>query len=180
MRDRRSFSGPALFFLLLLAGLVVPSAGAHGGGTPQLVNESAGPYWISVWTSPEPVRAGEMHVTVAVSEPGSGQEAGPPVLGAGVRLQLRPQSANYAPLSARATNEQSANRLFYEADLTVPDAGRWDAQIMVEGPQGSGQATFTLQVLPAQGGHSILIGAAGVFAVAALLLFRFYRRPRAA
>ena len=76
-----------LLFLLFLS-FVSPVEG-HGGGTPRLVNEPDGPYWLSVWTSPDPARAEEpLHVTVGVTEPGSGREAGPPVLGAEVSVTL--------------------------------------------------------------------------------------------
>ena len=42
---------------------------AHGGGTSQLSNAEAGPYRVFAWTTPEPWRAGEVHVTVAVTLP---------------------------------------------------------------------------------------------------------------
>ena len=52
--------------LLLILTIVVH---AHGTGTPQLLNAPTGPYLLSVWTDPDPLRVDEAHVVVAVVEP---------------------------------------------------------------------------------------------------------------
>lgn len=172
----------SIVFAVLLFGAVLFSRGAqaHGGGTPQLTNENIGPYWISVWTSPEPVREGELHLTVAVAEPGetAGGQAGAPVLGADVDITLVPRSGGLADVRAPATNEQAANKLFYEADLLVPAAGDWLVQIDVEGPQGNGTAEFGLDVLPAQDNRWLVAGGAGFLILAAFFVFYSVRRRR--
>lgn len=166
--------------LLLAAGLLlllVPLAAAHGGGTPQLVNEPVGPYWLSVWTSPEPPRAGEpLHLTLALAEPGTGREAGPPVLGATVTISLAPAQSSTAPLTVAATNANSANRLFYEADVTPPQPGRYTVSIAVTGPDGSGSLTFDLDVSEPGGPNWFLWGGGGVLVIAALFLLAGRRR----
>ena len=168
--------------LLLLLLLAWPAAGlAHGGGTPQLVNEPAGPYCISVWTTPEPARVGEFHLTLALSEPGEGREAGAPVLGADVRVRLEPVgAADPSPLTTVATNENSTNRLFYEADVIISDSGAWLVQIEVDGPAGEGNASFPLRVEPAQSTNWLLLGGGGVLLVTALFAFLSRRRKRSA
>ena len=171
------FSGRAgVLLLLLLATLAGSPARAHGDGTPQLVNAAAGPYWMSVWTSPEPARVGPVHFTVSVAEPGEGRQAGPPVLGAAVRLTLSGPRQEDA-LKAVASNEQSANRLLYETDVVVPREGRWAVMIDVAGPDGSGQVRFDLRVESSQGINWFLIGGVGLVAVAALFLVRSIRGP---
>ena len=44
------FLGVPLLFIITLV------ADAHGTGTPQLLNAPAGPYLLSVWTDPDPLR----------------------------------------------------------------------------------------------------------------------------
>lgn len=166
----------ALLLLLLL--LALPAVVlAHGGGTPQLVNQPVGPYWLSAWTSPDPPRVGQLHLTFGLAEPGEGREAGAPVLGATVRLRLQPAAAVAAsPITTLATNENAANRLFYEADVTVPAAGAWQVRIQVEGPDGQGTASFPLQVQPLQTTNWLLLGGGGVLLVVALFALFTWRR----
>lgn len=161
-----------LFFSLIFA-VAVHEARAHGGGTPQLTNENIGPYWISVWTSPQPVREGQLHVTVAVAEPGEAgdQQAGAPVLGADVEIILESRSGGLAAVRAMATNEQSANKLFYEADLLVPVAGDWQALVDVHGPAGAGQGEFDLAVEPASDRNWLIVGGIGLLAVAGFFIY---------
>lgn len=168
----------ALVAFVLALSLSTSTARAHGGGTAQLTNEDIGPYWISVWTSPEPVREGTLHVTVSVAEPGEEGErqAGPPVLDATVDLLLIPPEGTMDAVSAEATTEQSANKLFYEADMQLPAAGEWRAHIDVQGEEGSGQAAFDLAVQPVQNSSLLLPGGAALLVIAAFFFFYSARR----
>ncbi len=175
---------PCLFLAACLAGalfLAASGAEAHGGGTPRLTNEDIGPYWISVWTAPQPVREGQLHITVAVAEPGevAGQQGGPPVLGATVELTVSPRAGGLSDVRAMATSEQSANRLFYEADMIVPVAGEWLVLVQVTGPQGSGEAQFPLTVEQARSASWLWLGAVGLLAVAGFYVFYASRGARA-
>jgi hypothetical protein len=122
---------------------------AHGGGTPQLNNAEAGPYLVSVWTEPDPIRVGEFHVTVAVLEPPepspSGREDGNLVLDATVQVDVKPINQAGQTLVAYATRENAVNKLLYEADLELPSEGQWRVDIQVEGPAGIGNAGFDIE-----------------------------------
>ncbi len=168
----------ALLGLVLVVALPASTARAHGGGTAQLTNEDIGPYWISVWTSPDPVREGRLHVTVSVAEPGEAGErqAGPPVLDATVNLLLIPPEGTMDAISAEATTEQSTNKLFYEADMQLPIDGEWLVQIDVQGEEGSGQAAFDLAVQPAQNNSLLVPGGAALLVIAAFFFFYSARR----
>lgn len=171
MRLDRSFSrkafmkytgGLALTWLgLALILLFAPrSIQAHGGGVPQLINAEAGPYWVSVWTQPDPIRVGDFHVTVAVSEapkPGaSTREAGELVLDATVLVQAEPVSQVGETLVAPATRDNAVNKLFYEADLTLPAEGLWRVDIQVNGAAGAGNAGFDIEALPPSAFNTLL------------------------
>jgi hypothetical protein len=138
--------------LALILAFAASPAFAHGGGAPQLVNAGAGPYWVSVWTQPDPIRVSEFHVTVAVSEapePGTGTgEAGELVLDAAVLVHAAPVSQAGETLVAPATRDNAANKLFYEADLALPSQGPWRVDIQVSGSAGAGNAGFDIEVLP--------------------------------
>jgi hypothetical protein len=170
MYNTVGFARPLAF--LLAAGLLfflAPLAAAHGGGTPQLVNEPTGPYWLSVWTSPDPPQAGKpLHFTVGLAEPGSGREAGAPVLGVEVIVTMSPAQGMAPPVQAAATNANAANRLFYEADLTLTETGVWSVEIGVAGREGSGSASFQLEVVEANGTNWLLWGGGGALVIAAL------------
>lgn len=143
-----------LALIVTFAGVgVARPAWAHGGGVPQLTNAEAGPYRVSAWTLPDPIRVGEMHVSVAISEPpapGTVEEGmGDLVLDAQVRVQLEPVAQPGEGLVTFATREEAVNKLFYETDVDLPSEGQWQVNILVEGPAGSGKASFELRVLPA-------------------------------
>lgn len=159
--------------LLLIFMLNAGTAQAHGGGgTPHLSNTVVGPYRVSVWTQPALLRAGNMHMSIAVSEPpasNAAAEAGSPVLDAIVNVRLNPVDRAGETVTAPATHQNAVNKLFYEADLNVPAEGQWQVTILIEGPAGSGHANFQIEVLPPSpfnwafwgGGLALVLLAAG-------------------
>jgi hypothetical protein len=157
----------------LLVGNTTSGTLAHGGGVPQVTNAKAGPYRVSVWTQPEPLRAGEIHFTVAVSQPGSvDQEAGAPILNAVVELQLIPATGLDDAVRVFATHDEAVNKLFYEADVDLLTAGVWQVVVSVKGPSGLEQTEFTIDVLPASGFNWWIVFGGGVIvlSVAGLIM----------
>jgi hypothetical protein len=143
----------SLLAVVLIMNWALPTSKAHGGGTPRLQNAELGAYWVSVWTQPEPLRTGQVHITLALSEPpppGSNQqEAGAPVLNVPLELHFQPLDQAGETVVARASHEQAVNKLFYEADLVLPHAGRWAVVIQAPNRDGSpATATFQVEVVP--------------------------------
>lgn len=168
--------------LALILGIPADVARAHGGGVPQLTNADAGPYWVSVWTQPDPLRVGRSHITVAISEPtaaeGDRREAGSPVLDAAVQVQFKLLDGAGEALMVAATHEGAANKLFYEADLELPETGQWQVVVTVEGPDGAGSASFETQVAPPRPFDWTLIGGLGLVALVAVWMVQRYRGRR--
>jgi hypothetical protein len=70
------------------------------------------------------------------------------VLDATVLVQAESVGQAGEQLVAPATRDNSVNKLFYEADLTLPAEGRWQVDIQVSGAAGAGNATFDIEALP--------------------------------
>jgi hypothetical protein len=180
-----------LLFLVLTVALPTGVVSAHGGGVEQLANAEAGPYWVSVWTQPDPLRVGTAHITVAVSDPpptsgaqtaDSGRtyrEAGPPVLDATVQVAFKPLEHSGETLIALAAHEDAANKLFYEADVELPETGHWRVDITVEGPAGTGSASFETQVFPPSTFDWTLVGGLGLVGLVAVLMVQRFWNPKA-
>ncbi len=161
MKWTRSRIGSPLFWLWLLAIPLIlwPSiVAAHGSGTPQLVNVIAGPYHLSVWTQPEPLRVGEAHFSIAVEQPAMAAEPFDDELT--VQLLLSAPEPEPEPEPSSRTSSRSIpypttpqTRLFqryYEADLLLLAEGAWRATLLIDGAAGHGEAEFPFTVSPAQ------------------------------
>jgi heme/copper-type cytochrome/quinol oxidase subunit 2 len=158
-----------IFAVVLAVGGWIGVAHAHGGGYPQITNAEAGPYLVTVWTQPQPLRIGEAHFTVAVSEPvAEGLTSSLPVLNATVELELAPAGTAAAALKLPATHADSINKLYYETDVELTEAGTWNILVTVAGEDGAGSTEFSVDVQPANRNEWILWGSVGLVAIAAL------------
>ena len=149
--------------------MIVGPTVAHGGGTLQLSDTLAGPYRLTVWTSPEPVRMGELHVTVGV-----GDTNGLSVLDASVLVIITPPNGSGKPFSDDATTSQSANKFNYEVDFELISPGIHEITVEVRGVEGEGFASFDIEVLPLkvhEWNRVVLIGG-GVVAAVAWIVWR--------
>ena len=133
----------SVFLILTSLLLAVPaSALAHGGGTPQLVKTPAGPYEMYVWTNPDPVRVGTLHVSVALVQP----ETEEPVLNAVVDVTASPDSATSDPVISPATHENATVKSYYEADLELTEMGASTIAVAYRDGEATGSASFAVQV----------------------------------
>jgi len=134
----------AILILISAAGV-----GAHGGGVLLLENVPAGPYLLSVWLNPPEVVAGRpFHVTVGLNQAGDG--SGRPVLDADVLVELLPAGGDQPSLVETATTEQSTNKLLFEADMQIMEAGSYTVRVTASGGEGVGSAEFDLEISPAK------------------------------
>jgi hypothetical protein len=162
-----SFWGASALWLLLglLLTLQPSLARAHGGGTPQLAGVVAGPYRLFAWTTPEPWRVGEVHTTIAVTQPdAAGRDT--PISGAQVTVIYALADGAGAPIQVTATEGSGAQAGFYEADAALPASGVWQVTVQVIGPAGGGEASFVNSVLPAESGVNWWLVGAGAFVLA--------------
>ena len=95
---------------------------AHGLGIAQFINVSFGTQLVSVWADPDPLRVGEVHVTVALSDP----DTLSPILGEEISVQLTYLEDSTVKIVSSALNSNASNKLFYEARFNVTDEGEWE------------------------------------------------------
>jgi hypothetical protein len=167
---------PSSLFILLMLMLLWPTQAllAHGGGLLQVSAEPAGPYKVSVWTSPARLEANNSgHITVSVAD-----EADAPVLDAAVLVQLQSLETDEI-MSVPATTAQSTNKLFYEADMILPEVGRYSMTIQVNGTEGSGEITFPVEVQPAGNTSWFLVGFIVLGLAISMFLFRMWEKQPA-
>lgn len=159
--------------LLFLIGLQVGSAAAHTEGKMQLASEAAGPFKITVWTSPEPVNVGELHVAVAVVM----AEDASPVLDAAVFVEMEPIEGSGQAITAQATAEDATNKFLREAIVDLTSAGSYLATITVNGADGqTGSASFEFEAVERSGLNWPLIIIGSMLAALAAVLFWRARR----
>jgi hypothetical protein len=138
------------FRLALFAGaiclLLTPflPAGANGG-TLQLSRAPAGPFGLTVYTSPTPLREGLADVSVAVEW----AESGDLESDARVVVIAEPIGHSGAGGAYEATHERATDPGFYAADVLLPGAGRWRLEILAQTIRDEGAVVIEVDVLPA-------------------------------
>lgn len=127
-----------VFGSLLLAGI------ARGDGGVLRLSQASGPFVISVFSAPEPLRTGRAEVSVLV------QERGTVVLDAAVELRLRDPDGTERTL---ATSRGAAdNQLLQSAFVELRTPGRWGLAVTVRRAGTSATVSCDLDVVPATAG----------------------------
>ncbi len=143
-----------------------------------MLNAPSGPYLLSIWTDPDPLRADETHVVVAVLEPDT-QE----FIVSDVAVTVRMQSlAGDGVELVETAGPDDTNRLLFAAefnDRVTP--GRWLVGVSAAGARGAGdEVTFEVEIAPARGFNWLWLGVGGLGVVVLLWLLMSMRssRPR--
>ena len=128
---------PASVLLLTCAALL-----RADGGVVQF-RKAAGPFVVTLFSNPSPLRAGPADLSVLVES----AQTRAPILDATVSLHLRSESGRET--DAAATHERATNKLLYAALAAIPEAGTWEVQVTVSRQAGHATAGGRIQVLPA-------------------------------
>lgn len=128
-----------LLAALGLLALSLSSATAlANGGTLQVSEAPAGPYRLSVYTSPSPLRVGTADVSVLVQQADSDEL----VEGARIAVTAEPLDRAGTAGTYPASHDQATNKLFQAAHVPLDQAGRWRLTVAVSGQAGAGQVEF--------------------------------------
>jgi hypothetical protein len=128
----------------LICFLLFSSLAGADGGTVRL-SEQQGNYRITVFTTPTPVRAGPVDVSVLVQDAATG-EVVPDVQ---VTIKAVPRDSPGVALSYPATAEAATNKLYRAAMLDLPEPGWYTLEVSFDGPLGGVQAQFELEAAEA-------------------------------
>lgn len=118
-------------YLLLASPLILhPSSLLRADGGTVRMSEKRGDLLITVFTAPAPFRAGPVDVSVLVQDASTRE----PVLH--TRVTVRMSKPGRLALEYPATGEAATNKLLHAAQFELPEPGRWQLQVQVEGVQG--------------------------------------------
>jgi hypothetical protein len=128
---------------------------AHADGGRLQMRRAAGPFVVSLFTTPESPAVGPADVSVLVEEQGS------VLLDADVVVTLTPEDASISPMIAHLSHAHATNQLMEDAVVQLPRAGRWRAVVHVSEAGREANAATDLTVA----NHSARRGTTGLFAV---------------
>jgi hypothetical protein len=129
---------------LVLCALFTAASVFADGGT-LLLRRDAGPYSVSLFASPEPLRPGPADLSVMLQKTSDRSS----VLDAKVSLRLSQKSAGtISEIFARASHERATNKLLYAATVNIPQPGRWQLAVDVEDKTGTAELATAVTVQP--------------------------------
>jgi hypothetical protein len=131
---------------LLSLGLCCAVALADGGRV--VLIERHGGYRISVFTSPDPLRAGPIDISVLLQD----AETGNAISNAQVNVSLTPSGGSSRTIRAVATNDAATNKLLRAALVELPEAGLWDVEIACLAAHGPARVQFKIDAAPRSAG----------------------------
>lgn len=153
--------------LLLLCMLAGVATAAHADGGRLQTRQAAGPFTVSLFTTPEVLAVGAADLSVMVEERDSGRV----LLDADTVIILTPVDPDgVAPVIAHLSHAHAANRLLEDAVVQLPRSGRWHAVIRVS--QGGREVSLPTDLIVAS--YSARRGTVWFFAllpVCAIALF---------
>ena len=107
--------------------LLLLAARADGDGGAIQLRQADGPFLVTVFTAPTPLRAGPVDVSVLVQT----RAGNDPVLDADVLVTLVSSSGDGSAIRTAATRTQATNKLFYATAVNVPAEGSWELRATV-------------------------------------------------
>jgi hypothetical protein len=122
--------------------LACAAAAAHADGGRLQMRQAAGPFVVSLFTTPESLAVGSADLSVMVEEQGSSSV----LLDADVVVTLTPEDTGGAPIVAHLSHAHATNRLLEDAVVQLPRAGRWRAVIRVSEAGREASVTTDLTV----------------------------------
>jgi hypothetical protein len=131
----------AICFVLVSSFTLHPSSHLQAdGGTVRLV-EHCENYRLAVFTTPTPVRAGPVDVSVLVQEADTGELAA----GIHVTIQAESRDSRGVAIERQTTTESATNKLYYAAAFDLPEPGWYSVEVSIDGPKGKVVAHFDME-----------------------------------
>lgn len=125
--------------------LLLAATRALGDGGVVQVRQADGPFVLTVFTAPTPLRAGPGDISVLVQT----RDGNAPVLDANIRLTLTPTTTDTAPIHTAVTRRHATNKLLYAAPVSLPSAGSWDLRVTAQRGQDVARVSCSIAVAAA-------------------------------
>ena len=135
----------ALMSMLLIA---VAWFEAHADGGAVQFEKTAGPFIITVFTTPTPLRAGPVDISLMIRS----RENRQPVLDCQALVELHKEGA--MSIRSEATHEAAQNKLLYAAQVNVPEPGTWGLEAAIKHGDDSIDVAGEITVAPS---NSVLL-----------------------
>jgi hypothetical protein len=129
-----------LRILLFSAMFLVPSLAAADGGALRLSEQKDG-YRIAAFTTPTPLRAGPVDISVLVQDAATGE----PEASAKLSIKVQRHDNRGTALVQPATTEAATNKLYYAAAFNLPEAGWYSVEVSIAGTLGETQTRFDVE-----------------------------------
>jgi hypothetical protein len=117
---------------------------ARGDGGAVRFSEKRGDYRITVFTSPTPLRAGPVDISVFVQNAATGEA----VTAGEIIVRVAPRGRPDDALQQLATTEAATNKLYRAAVFELMESGWWDVDIKFEGLREPVQVRLELEAGP--------------------------------
>jgi len=121
--------------------LALPAPALADGGALRL-SEEKGKYQIAIFTSPTPLRAGPVDISVLVQDAATHE----PVSDVQITVKAARSDRRGAAIHRPATFEAATNKLFRAAALNLNEPGWWQVEIGLDGPLGEELVALDLEV----------------------------------
>jgi hypothetical protein len=129
------------FRLLPLSAIILfPSMAAADGGALRMSEQKDG-YRISAFTTPTPVRAGPVDISVLVQEVATGE----PASGVEVSIKAQKHDGHCSEICHPATTQAATNKLYFAATFDLPEPGWYSVDVSLIGAKGETHAGFDLE-----------------------------------
>ena len=112
--------------LLLAVALLMLNSRAHADGGTVELHQVAGPFIVTVFTAPVPLRVGPVDISVLLQDRANGQ----PVLDGEIFVLFRKEGG--LTVGEPATRELAQNKLLYSALMILPEAGQWELEVRIK------------------------------------------------
>ncbi len=159
---------------MLAAWLAWPRAArAHVGAPyPVLLEEPVGPYLVSALADPD-VGKGTFYILATLTE------GEPPPEDTRITVWVEPEDGHLPLAGYIAERQQTRYGERFVAEVPFDAEGRWQAQLDIKGPAGSGETSFPVQVTPSGLGWLGTLACLIPFVILGALWLRGSRRQRA-
>lgn len=144
LRSVRGMRSLSIILISCLLSLGPCSAVVLADGGRVVLMERQGAYRISVFTSPDPLRAGPIDISVLLQD----AETGMPITNPQVNVSLTPSSGRGRTIHAVATNATATNKLLSAALVELPEPGLWDIEIACLAEHGPARVQFMTDAGP--------------------------------